>query len=697
MTTTAVASVRRGFAAWERVLRLLRRPAVKALLGAQLVALAVVLVRALGWLQPPELLVYDALRAAWAGHQAGNRILLIGVSDPEIDALNDHWPLWDADLADLLERLESWHPRVIGVDIYRPLPRIAGSDRLAQTLAKHPNIVWAFKLPDALRPGLLPPAPLVGTDRAVFADLPKDRDEVVRRGLLFADDGTNQYTGMGMGLALGYLAPDHINLQPGSKPDSLRLGRSVIEPLDDTRGPYVRLDSRGYQLLLDFRGGPVAFPLKSYGEIMQGNAAAPLVRDRAVIIGDTAESVHDSYATPFSTGFGGAGPVWGIALHAHVADQLIRQALDGAPGLRGCSRLFEGLWVWAWAMAGALLGLAVRSTLPAAGGAAAGLAAIAGIAYAAFGAGWLLPGVPAAAAWLGAVGLTNQLLHAASNRARVRLRRSFEHYLPPSVIAQMLKSDALPHLGGERREISVVFSDVAGFTTFSETMDPEELTLVTNGYFEGIGAAIFAEAGYINEFMGDGVLAFFGAPQRQPDHADRAVAAGLGIVGFGTRFSAEQRAGGIGFGHTRVGIHCGVAMVGNIGTPSRLKYGALGDILNTGSRLEGLNKVIGTRICVSQAIVAKSTRHRFRPIGAFLVKGRHEPTMVFEPVDGARYGEAHLVRYEAAFAALDDGDPRAARLFAELHRDDPEDPCVAFHHRRLEAGEAGTLIVMTEK
>jgi adenylate cyclase len=102
--------------------------------------------------------------------------------------------------------------------------------------------------------------------------------------------------------------------------------------------------------------------------------------------------------------------------------------------------------------------------------------------------------------------------------------------------------------------------------------------------------------------------------------------------GWPWAISAKQEARGIHFGHTRIGVHTGIAMVGNVGTRSRLKYSALGDMLNTGSRLEGLNKTIGTRICVSGEIVGKAQRHRFRPIGSFVVKGRHAATDVFEPL-----------------------------------------------------------------
>ena len=261
----------------------------------------------------------------------------------------------------------------------------------------------------------------------------------------------------------------------------------------------------------------------------------------------------------------------------------------------------------------------------------------------------------------------------------------------------MLASGTLPKLGGERREISVLFTDVADFTTLSENMEPEFLATICNDYFDGVCAAIFDQGGMVNEFIGDAVLAFFGAPHEQPDHADRAVEAALGVDAFAHRFSAEQKARGIDFGHTRIGVHTGFAIVGNVGSRSRLKYSALGDMLNTGSRLEGLNKTIGTRICVSGEIVKKDRRHRFRPIGSFVVKGRHRATDVFEPVDPQCQNVDRVDRYEAAFRALEAGLSEAAEQFAALHREHPEDPCPTFHCQRLTAGESGTLIVMSEK
>jgi len=695
MSSAATETTSRSRPAAGRIARFLRSAALKALIGANIVAALIILARTYGVLQPFELWIYDRLLVAWAGHAQGDHILLVGATEADIHRFN--WPLRDGDLATLLERIADWQPRVIAVDIYRDIPEPPGTDQLAAVLARHKEIVWSFRLKDQVQQGVGPPAALRGAvDRIALADVVPDSGDVVRRSLLYADDGVENYPTLGMAMALGYLARDHIG--PGSGPDGdLQLGKALIAPLDDSRGPYVNVDSHGYQMLLDYRDGPDPFPEKSVGDILQGDAAASLVRGRAVIIGVASESVNDYFSTPFDTGFSNGRSIYGIALHADVADQLIREALGGSPSLRLLPRGLEDVWIWGWAIAGATLGMFVASTIPVVFAIVAGVAGLAGIVYAAFGAAVLLPALPAAIAWVGSAGLANQLLYAASNRARALLRKTFEHYLPPSVIAEMLESNTLPKLGGERREITVLFSDVANFTTLSESLDPVFLANVTNEYFEGVCAAVFKEGGLVNEFMGDGVLAFFGAPHEQPDHADRAVAAALGIDAFAQGFSAEQKARGINFEHSRIGVHTGIAMVGNIGSRSRLKYAAQGDTLNTGSRLEGLNKAIGTRICVSGETVRKTRRHHFRLVGAFVVKGRHSAIDIFEPLAAGHYDPALAVRYEAAFRALAAGEPGAAAAFAALRQDYPDDPCIAFHCARLAAGESGTQIVMTEK
>lgn len=657
-------------------------------------AAAVVIARALGLLQPLELLVYDQLTVGWAGRESNSRIVLVGATEADFHRWG--WPLSDGILADLLENLANQHPRVIALDIYRDRPVPPGSDRLAAVLAEHPEIIWAFKMSKPGDPGVPPPQILMGTDRSVISDTPVDPGNIVRRALLYADDASNNYFTVGMASALRYLAAEGIKLT--AEPDGeLRLGKALLVPLDETRGPYIQLDARGFQILLDYKGGVSQFDQASVADVLDQGVGLP-VRDRAVVVGVVAESIRDDVITPFSTGFGTARAVRGMRIHALLADQLIREAMYGGPTVEGLSRPVEDLWIWAWALTGALLGLRVRYTIPALAGVAGGLALLGGIIYTAFGAALLLPGIPAAMAWVASAGLTNRILHAASNRDRARLRRSFEHYLPPVVIDDMIASDSLPKLGGERREISVLFTDIANFTTLSETMEPETVAALLNEYFAGACQAIFANGGLVYEFIGDAILAFFGAPHDQPDHPDRAVSAALALDAFAIRFSTEQRARGIDFGLTRIGVHTGVALVGNVGTPNRLKYTALGDMLNTGSRLEGLNKAIGTRICASGETAHRSRQHNFRLIGDFIVKGRHSPIPVFEPINEEDVPSERISRYQAAMRDLQNGCiETAAAQFDALHREFPDDPCVSFHCRRLAEGERGTLIVMAEK
>jgi adenylate cyclase len=269
--TAAVGEPQRRLApARDRIARILRSAGLKALIGAHIIVGAIIVVRGHGWLQPFELPIYDELRVAWAGSAPSNTVVLVGGTEADVEGFD--WPLRDGDLADLLERIAAWQPRVIGVDILRDRPKPPGTERLAAVLAKHKEIVWTFKLQDGAKPAIPPPAALRGTDRAVLADVVTDSGNVARRGLLYADDGVDNYTSMEMALALGYLAVDHIRPAPADG-DQLRLGKALIAPLDDSRGPYVRLDSAGYQMLLDYHGGSHRFPFKSIGEVIRSRAS----------------------------------------------------------------------------------------------------------------------------------------------------------------------------------------------------------------------------------------------------------------------------------------------------------------------------------------------------------------------------------------------------------------------------------------
>jgi CHASE2 domain-containing sensor protein/class 3 adenylate cyclase len=661
---------------------------------AHVVAAAVLLCRDLAWLQPAELAVYDRLVVSWAGGERSEHILLVTISEMDIGRYGS--PLRDEDLTRLLERLTGWGARVIGVDIYRDRPVPPGSAALTDLLTQHPEIVWVFKLPDESTEGVPAPSVLADSSRAVLADVVADASSVVRRGLLAATDMRTDRVVRTLGAAV---AEYHTGQLLRVVADDLAIGNGRVALVTDRYGPYAFVDSSGYQMLLDFHGGRDRFQRLSFGEVMENDTAAALVRGRIVLVGTEAPSVKDNFATPFNTGLQGGEPLTGVSVHAHLADQLIRLHDNEAVSRVALPGAVDAIVIWVFSIAAAATGLAFPSVGVAfAAMLVAGLGLTALSAYAAFGTlGLILPAFPVALAWCGSAAGTLWVLHGAGIRERQRLRRSFEHYLDRRIIKDLLDSESLPGFGGEHREISALFTDIAGFTTLAETLPAEKVADLLGDYFDGVCAEILAGGGLVSVFVGDGLLALFGAPHWQDDHADRAVETALRIDNFAQAFAAAQNVAGTAFGITRIGVHSGMALVGNVGTRARLNYGAIGDVVNTASRLEGLNKRIGTRIVVSGETVLRCTRSRFRLVGEFVPRGRREAITIAMPITPSEAADQHRsLRYEAAYAAMRAGHPEAGILFSALHQDDPGDPCVIFHCRRLARGETGVRLATEE-
>jgi adenylate cyclase len=675
---------------WLRVL--LRRRFVKALMVANLVTLLVLPLREAGWLQSLELSAYDTLVTFFAGSQQSDRVVLVVTTEADINRFG--YPILDKDLSAVLSRVFAGRPKAVGVDLYRDLPMPPGNEELQAIQRAHDNLYWVFKLPDKGNTGVPPPPALRGTGREVLADHVTDAGGVVRRALLLASDERSDQNWRTLGVAL---AERYTGQRLRPMDDDLALGQGRIPLLDQPYGPYAKVDAAGYQMLFDYRGGYRRFRQMSFAEIIDRPELAATLRDRIVLVGTAALSIKDSFATPFSTGWGGEGPLIGIALHAHSADQLIRLANGESRNPVPLPRVVDDVAIWGAAMAGAVLALLVWRVLVVLVVLLLGLGLVGGATAWGFGgAGLLLPGVPVALAWVLSAAGCNFVMHSIGLRERTQLRRSFESYLDPRVISQMMQGDTLPSFGGEHREITAIFTDIAGFTTTAETMDAATVAGLLGDYFGVLTDVVVENGGLVNDFIGDGLLVLFGAPMHQPDHADRAVAAALAMDEAAQRFTAGLAARGIKWGRTRIGVHTGMALVGNIGTRGKLKYGALGDTLNTASRVEGLNKYIGSRVAVTGETAAQCRRQAFRPVGDIIVKGRKNALLILAPISPAD-PPALLARYAEAYAALSQEKPETAELFAALHRDFPADAPAAFHAERLAAGENGILVVMQEK
>ena len=271
---------------------------------------------------------------------------------------------------------------------------------------------------------------------------------------------------------------------------------------------------------------------------------------------------------------------------------------------------------------------------------------------------------------------------------------SLSRYFSPNLAQRLASGTDAVDLGGQRREIATLFTDIESFTALVETLEPGVLGPLLNEYLTGMTDLVFAQDGTVAKIVGDALHVLFGAPGEQPDHATRAVACALALDEFAQSFRDRCRQKGIALGATRIGVHAGPAIVGNFGGSRFFDYTAYGDTINVAARLEAANKPLGTRICVSATLAGKVDQFRGRPIGDLMLRGRSEPLRAFEPLSSDRYESPSTKSYLDAFAKLEAGDPAALAAFAAHVGQHPDDQLASFHLKRLLNGGTGTRIAM---
>ena len=283
------------------------------------------------------------------------------------------------------------------------------------------------------------------------------------------------------------------------------------------------------------------------------------------------------------------------------------------------------------------------------------------------------------------------------DRKQQWIHDAFSSYVSPNLVQHLLDHPDLLQLGGELRECSFVLTDMAGFTSLVEQTEPVKVVTLLNAYLEAMTRIALKHHGTIDKIVGDAVAVMFSAPIPQPDHAQRAVACALEIDAFAVNFAAEQRRNGMALGDTRIGVNTGEVIVGNVGSRSHFDYRALGDAINTASRLESANRYLGTRICVGEATVAQCPDFVGRPIGTLLLKGKDIGVKTFEawPEEGRE--SPLLIQYAAAFQALDADESDAATAFEVLGGEYPNDPLVKFYLDRLDQESSSTVIAFDDK
>jgi adenylate cyclase len=462
--------------------------------------------------------------------------------------------------------------------------------------------------------GVLAPLPRfqAATAGGGHANVVPDRDGALRRAALVIRLGDGYYPSLTLEaarLGLGVARP--------------RVRLTAQEALD-LGGRPVPIDEHGF-LHLSYYGPAGTFRALSAAGVLEA-ASPPAVKDHVVLVGFTALGLMDVRATPFDA------VMPGVEIHATA----IANMLEG----RGLRRVFTFILVEA--LAALVLGLATPALVPRLGPVWATAVALAvavtvtGTAHAAFRAGtWLfvLPALSAlAVAHVGSV--TYQVL--VEERERRWIKHAFRQYVPPALVERLASDAGALTFGGERRTLSVLFSDLRGFTTFSESRTPEEVVAILQEYLTAMVEVVFRHRGTLDKFIGDSIMAFFGAPFDAADHAMRACRCAVEMSETLDRLNAGWQAAGRGTLQQGIGIATGEMLVGNFGAAQRFTYTVMGDTVNLGARLESLNKDYQTarHIIISEDTYVQSRDQVVaRPLGTVTVKGKLKPVEIYELVD----------------------------------------------------------------
>ncbi len=358
--------------------------------------------------------------------------------------------------------------------------------------------------------------------------------------------------------------------------------------------------------------------------IETADRVVPTMRFSPTPIGAPGERCGAAAPTP-ALFRGGAIP--GIFLQATGLANLMRN-----DGLREGGAIPTTAIVVASALLAALAGLALRP-IPVAAVMAGGLALALAVSIIALHNGYVLPLLPAAVAAVAALIAAEGFRFGISEREKRLLRNAFGLYLAPAVIDRIHAENALPELGGESREITILFSDVVGFSSISESLPPHALVALMNDYLTAMSETIEANGGYVDKYVGDAIVALFGAPMASASHAADGVGAALKCRERLQAFNREAAAAGRPALGQRIGLNTGIALVGNVGSRRRFNYTALGDAVNVAARLEPLNKTYGTDILVSASTrEAAGEGFVWREIDTLRVRGREQEVTVFEPL-----------------------------------------------------------------
>ncbi|MFI5397002.1 MAG: CHASE2 domain-containing protein [Candidatus Binatia bacterium] len=423
------------------------------------------------------------------------------------------------------------------------------------------------------------------------------------------------------------------------------------------------------QMFINYRGPRNTFRYVSAADVLTRHVESDLLRGKMVLVGVTATAVADVRVTPFDPSLPG------VEIHANVLDNILRRDFLTRPEwsvlaeigvILSLALFLGGILHSARGVSGAVITVAL-------------LAAYLVLSQRVF----LSYGLPLSLAYpFLAIGLTHAVVslqhYVVEEREKRKIRDAFGLYLSPSLARLVSEQPEMLALGGDKRELTVMFADIRDFTTIAEGLEPEVLVDLLNAFLGEMTEVIFAHDGMLDKYVGDAIMAVWGAPLPQADHAARACRAALEMVGRLHILNQQWNQRGWPALKIGVGLNTGSMVVGNMGSARRLSYTVIGDNVNLGSRLEGLNKMYGSHIIASEAtILAVANTVVARELDLVRVKGRRLPVRIFEivgPGDERAAWAPMLERFATGIAAYRqrrwDDAIAAFRSVLEIQADD---------------------------
>ena len=682
----------------------------KAAVGALIVLLAWASTLGLdlaGILKPYSLKTLDLLFRITSLSPASPEVVVVTVDQPDLDFFQKQgvsWP-WPRQLyAPIIEFCRRGGARAVIFDVLYTENSVYGAEddqQLAQTVAASGDVILPVVLSRGTKetgppsdevlakaslPFQGPPPPGLTTYQGLTAPIPPLLKAAAGLGTVNSypdSDGIYRRIPL-ISICRGRVLPI---LTFAAFCHFQKKGPWRFEAGELVRGNYrVPVDEAG-RLLLKFRGPSRSFKRFSAANVIQSevrlqHGKAPFYQPedfagKWVLLGFTAPGLYDLKPSPLAPTFPG------VELLATLLDNLLQgDFLRIAPSWL--------IWLWGLLLAGGVtLAILFSARLIVTLAAPALLLGLHGaVSFLAFRAGWWAdPVVPSVALGL-AFALAASYSYATEGRQKLAIRRMFAQYMSEKVITHLMAHPERLKLGGERRHLTLFFSDLAGFTSLSEGLKPEKVVALLNDYLSRMTDIILDEEGTVDKFEGDAIMAFWGAPLPQEDQALRACRAALRQQAALAELNQHFADLGLPPLAMRIGLHTGEAVVGNLGSQKRFDYTAIGDTVNLASRLEGLNKFYGTSILASETTRQECGNGvQFREVDLVAVKGRETPVAVYQPlglpVDLDASEATHSQKFAKALDLYRQGKfSEAGALFQHILGENPQDgPARVFRDR----------------